>query len=118
MELAADDLARATARVLAPKFGSDLEARTDDVIAHGPPEPREPTRAAEGLIAVVEVAAFIVHCSHLALVAYQERKDLSELVEWVRSRMRPPPGMSGKQINEVLNAIVEWLRARVPAKRP
>ena len=100
MALDADELALATSRSLAGKYGQELEILTKDVLdGSAPPLPSGSRSVVTDVPLMLTVAGLIVHCSHLSLALYQERHDLSDVVRRIKTKMTPPAGVTGKQID-------------------
>jgi hypothetical protein len=103
----AHDIARATAKRLAPQFGKDLPLTVEKVI-HGAVQ--KPGQFID--MGALALGSFIVSCASLAFNVWintigKEKPDADALKRTVRLEVKLPEGVSEKTHDAVISAVVE-----------
>ncbi|MET0640776.1 MAG: hypothetical protein ABWZ19_12235 [Hyphomicrobium sp.] len=101
--MTADDLARRVAKDLAPELGTDIPAKTEDVIRG------EGSRGWGNVTQAVEIGGFIVHTASLAWDIYKEYRDMNKVREFVVADAKPPAGVSKEKADLIVNSVLENL---------
>ena len=105
----AHDIARATAKRLAPQFGKDLPLIVEKVI-HGAVKPGQFIDA--GALAL---GSFIVSCASFAFNVYintigKEKPDADALKRTLRLEVKLPEHVTPKVRDAVINAVIEEVK--------